>query len=98
MQRLLRTAGWDVDGVRDDLRGYVLGALGDPAGVFVIDETGFIKKSRRSAGAQRQYTDTSGKMIVSQGPPADRQCPASPPTRDWPLRPVGPRSIALPPR
>jgi len=27
MQRLLRTAGWDVDGVRDDLRGYVLGEL-----------------------------------------------------------------------
>ncbi len=23
MQRLLRTAAWDVDGVRDDLRGYV---------------------------------------------------------------------------
>jgi len=62
MQRLLRTAGWDVDGVRDDLRGYVLDALGDPAGVFVIDETGFIKKGRRSAGVQRQYTGTTGKI------------------------------------
>jgi SRSO17 transposase len=59
---LLRTAGWDVDGVRDDLRGYVLDTLGDPAGVFVIDETGFIKKGRRSAGVQRQYTGTSGKI------------------------------------
>ncbi len=37
MQRLLRTAGWDVDGVRDDLRGYVLDELGDPAGVFIVD-------------------------------------------------------------
>ena len=62
MQRLLRTAGWDVEGVRDDLRGYVLDALGDPAGVFVVDETGFIKKGRRSAGVQRQYTGTSGKI------------------------------------
>jgi SRSO17 transposase len=62
MQRLLRTAGWDVDGVRDDLRGYVLEALGDPAGVFVVDETGFIKKGVRSAGVQRQYTGTSGKI------------------------------------
>jgi SRSO17 transposase len=62
MQRLLRTAGWDVDGVRDDLRGYVLDKLGDPAGVFIIDETGFIKKGVRSAGVQRQYTGTSGKV------------------------------------
>ncbi len=40
MQRLLRTAGWDVDGVRDDLRGYVLERLGDSGGVWVVDETG----------------------------------------------------------
>ncbi len=63
MQRLLRTAGWDVDGVRDDVRGYVLERLGDPvSGVFVVDETGFIKKGIRSAGVQRQYTGTTGKI------------------------------------
>jgi SRSO17 transposase len=62
MQRLLRTAGWDVDGVRDDLRGYVLAELGDRCGVFVVDETGFIKKGVRSAGVQRQYTGTTGKI------------------------------------
>lgn len=62
MQRLLRTAGWDVEGVRDDLRSYVLDELGDPAGVFMVDETGFIKKGRRSAGVQRQYTGTNGKI------------------------------------
>ena len=32
MQRLLRTADWDVDGVRDDVRGYVLDGLADTAG------------------------------------------------------------------
>lgn len=32
MQRLLRTADWDVDGVRDDLRGYVLDQLGGRSG------------------------------------------------------------------
>ncbi|GAY08095.1 IS701 family transposase [Pseudonocardia sp. N23] len=63
MQRLLRTADWDVDGVRDDLRGYVIDELGDPvSGVFIVDETGFIKKGLRSAGVQRQYTGTSGKI------------------------------------
>jgi SRSO17 transposase len=68
MQRLLRTADWDVDGVRDDVRGYVLDGLGEPdagddaQGVFVADDTGFVKKGRRSAGVQRQYTGTSGKI------------------------------------
>jgi SRSO17 transposase len=50
--RLLRTADWDVEGVRDDLRGYVLEQLGDDAtGVFIVDETGFVKRGVRSAGA-----------------------------------------------
>lgn len=62
MQRLLRTADWDVDGVRDDLRGYVLDHLGDRSGVWIVDDTGFIKKGVRSAGVQRQYTGTSGKI------------------------------------
>ena len=63
MQRLLRTAGWDVDGVRDDVRRYVLDHLGDQAsGVFIIDDTGFIKKGVRSAGVARQYTGTTGKV------------------------------------
>jgi hypothetical protein len=31
MQRLLATADWDPDLVRDDLRGYVVEHLGDPA-------------------------------------------------------------------
>ena len=62
MQRLLRTASWDVDGVRDDLQDYVLEHLGGPDGVWVIDETGFIKKGTRSAGVQRQYTGTTGKI------------------------------------
>jgi SRSO17 transposase len=62
MQRLLRTAGWDVDGVRDDVRGYVLQHLSDETGVFVVDDTGFVKKGVRSAGVARQYTGTTGKV------------------------------------
>jgi SRSO17 transposase len=30
--------------------------------VFIADDTGFVKKGRRSAGVQRQYTGTSGKI------------------------------------
>jgi SRSO17 transposase len=61
MQRLLNGSGWDADGVRDDLRDYVVEHLGDPGAVLVLDETGFLKKGIRSAGVQRQYTGTAGK-------------------------------------
>jgi SRSO17 transposase len=61
MQRLLNGSGWDADGVRDDLRDYVVEHLGDPEAVLVLDETGFVKKGDRSAGVQRQYTGTVGK-------------------------------------
>jgi SRSO17 transposase len=61
MQRLLRTADWDADAVRDELRCYVLERLG-PGGVLIVDETGFIKKGTRSAGVARQYTGTTGKI------------------------------------
>jgi SRSO17 transposase len=44
MQRLLSTADWDPDLVRDDLQRYVVRHLGDPGGVLIIDETGFLTK------------------------------------------------------
>jgi SRSO17 transposase len=61
MQRLLRRADWDVDGVRDDVRDYVMEQLGDRDGVLIVDETGFIKKGTCSAGVQRQYSGTAGR-------------------------------------
>jgi SRSO17 transposase len=62
MQRLLNFYRWDADGVRDDLWSYVLDNLGDPAGVVVGDETGFLKKGTKSAGVQRQYSGTAGRI------------------------------------
>jgi SRSO17 transposase len=62
MQRLLNRAAWDADGVRDDVRGYVVRQLGDAGGVLVVDETGFVKKGARSAGVQRQYSGTAGRV------------------------------------
>ena len=61
MQRLLRRADWDVDGVRDDVRSYVVEHLGDRDGVLIADDTGFLKKGTRSAGVQRQYSGTAGR-------------------------------------
>ncbi len=61
VQRLLATAQWDVDKVRDDLQSYVVEHLGDPDAVLVIDETGFLKKGTKSVGVKRQYSGTAGR-------------------------------------
>jgi SRSO17 transposase len=66
MQRLLRTAAWDADAVRDDLRGFVAARLGDAEGVLIPDETGFLKKGTGSVGVQRQYSGTAGRIENSQ--------------------------------
>ena len=62
VQRLVRTARWDADAVRDDLRAYVVDHFGDRAAVLVIDETGFLKKGTKSAGVARQYSGTAGRI------------------------------------
>ncbi len=62
MQRLVASAAWDVEGVRDDLRAYVQTALGAHDGMLILDETGFLKKGKKSAGVQRQYSGTAGRV------------------------------------
>ena len=62
MQRLLNQARWDPGEVRDDLQAYVIEHLGDAGAVLVVDETGFLKKGRKSAGVQRQYSGTAGRV------------------------------------
>jgi SRSO17 transposase len=66
MQRLLNTAKWDADQVRDDLQQYVLAHLADPEAVLVVDETGFLKKGKKSVGVAAQYTGTAGKIANCQ--------------------------------
>ena len=83
MQDFLGRMRWDADAVRDDLRAYVVEHLGDPGAVLVLDETGFVKKGTKSAGVQRQYSGTAGRVENCQvgvflgyagrhGPGADR--------------------------
>jgi SRSO17 transposase len=62
VQHLLGRADWDADRVRDDLIAYARGHLADPRGVLVVDETGFLKKGTKSAGVQRQYSGTAGRI------------------------------------
>jgi len=62
MQRLLSNAVWDEDGVRDELRKYVLERLGAPHAIAAIDETSFPKSGNKSAGVAPQYCGTTKQV------------------------------------
>jgi SRSO17 transposase len=62
LQRLLYSAHWDADGVRDELQRFVIERFGDERAIGVVDETGFLKKGSKSVGVKRQYTGTAGKV------------------------------------
>ena len=62
MQSLLGRSSWNADALRDLVRTEVIGALGDPSGVLVVDETGFLKKGTHSVGVARQYSGIAGRI------------------------------------
>jgi SRSO17 transposase len=67
VQRLLNAATWDAEGVRDDLRAYVVEHLGDAAsGVLIVDETSFVKKGAKSCGVGTQYAGAVGGTANAQ--------------------------------
>ena len=66
MQYLLDRARWDANAVQARLSEYVREKLGSADAVLVLDETGFLKKGLHSAGVQRQYSGTAGRIENSQ--------------------------------
>jgi SRSO17 transposase len=75
MQHLLARAVWDHDGVRDDLRDYLVEHLGDPEAVLVIDETGDLKKGTTTVGCS---ASTPAPRAASRMP-RSRSTSATPP-------------------
>ncbi|MGI5451276.1 IS701 family transposase [Streptomyces sp. CA-243310] len=61
MQRLRGEASWDADGVRDDVRDFVVETIGARDAVLIGDDTSFLKKGVKSASVQRQYSGTAGR-------------------------------------
>ena len=61
LQRLLGPSAWEEDKSRDFVQGYSIKNLG-PSGTCIFDDTGFLKKGEKSAGVQRQYTGTAGRV------------------------------------
>jgi SRSO17 transposase len=61
-QRVLSHVLWDEEAARDLCREHAVERLGAEDAVLAIDETGFVKKGRHSAGVARQYCGTVGKV------------------------------------
>jgi len=45
----------------------VADALGEPDGVLMFDESGFVKKGKDSAGVARGYPLKAGHLVTSMG-------------------------------
>lgn len=62
MQRLISEVTWDEAHMLWTYHHLVADDLGDPAGVLMFDESGFVKKGKESAGVARQYCGSLGKV------------------------------------
>ena len=60
-QRLLSQSVWEEGRARDFVQDYSIKHLGS-SGTCIFDDTGFLKKGKKSAGVQRQYTGTAGRV------------------------------------
>lgn len=60
-EHLLDGAVWDVDALRDAVRGYVVEYLGCDEAALVADDTSVIKKGSRSVGVAPQYCGLTGQ-------------------------------------
>ena len=66
MQRCMSDDGWDEDTMRETYHDLVANEMGEPDGVLIVDESGFVKKGQDSVGVARQYCGTLGKVENSQ--------------------------------
>jgi SRSO17 transposase len=62
MQRFISDVRWDEEQMLWNYHQLVADALGDPDGVLMFDETGFVKKGKDSVGVARQYCGSLGKV------------------------------------
>lgn len=60
-QRLLRSAVWDHEELRQNRQDFIVEHYDDSGGMLIFDETGVLKRGTKSVGVARQYTGTVGK-------------------------------------
>jgi len=62
MQHFISDVQWDDEKLLFKYRNMVAEDLGDPDGVVIFDESGFVKKGNDSIGVGKQYCGTLGKV------------------------------------
>jgi SRSO17 transposase len=62
MQRFITDALWDEEQMRWNYHHLLADEMGEPDGVLMFDETGFVKKGTDSVGVARQYCGSLGKV------------------------------------
>jgi DDE superfamily endonuclease len=62
LQRFISDVRWDEEQMRWNYHQLVAEAMGEPDGVLMFDETGFVKQGQHSVGVARQYCGTLGKV------------------------------------
>jgi SRSO17 transposase len=62
LQRFISDVVWDEEQMRWNYHQLVAEEMGDPDGVLMFDETGFVKKGKDSVGVARQYCGTLGTV------------------------------------
>jgi SRSO17 transposase len=62
MQRFISDVTWDEEQMVWNYHQLVADEMGDPDGVLMFDESGFVKKGQDSVGVARQYCGSLGKV------------------------------------
>jgi SRSO17 transposase len=62
LQRFISDVVWDEDQMRWHYHQLVAEEMGDPDGVLMFDEPGFVKKGKDAVGVARQYGGALGKV------------------------------------
>jgi len=62
MQRFVSSVVWDEEKMLSIHRSMIKTDMGDPDGVLIFDESGFLKKGNDSAGVAKQYCGNLGKV------------------------------------
>ena len=60
-QHLLNDTVINIEALQENLVALAMDTLGKD-GILTFDDTGFLKKGKKSAGVQRQYTGTAGRI------------------------------------
>lgn len=62
MQRFISNDVWKEQEMRRIYHGLVAEEMGEPQGMIIFDESGFVKKGQDAVGVARQYCGTIGKV------------------------------------